>query len=111
MITLRSSASAVFGQSDGFYYNHIHFRFHFKTKLEEYVMEYTEQQLQRSYTTTSISIFYRQVDDTYFGQLNVEKSSKVFNSLPNLPSISNQSNSQSGSSCLFKLGNKLLTKK
>lgn len=80
--------------------------------IEEYVMEYTEPQpLQRSYTTTSISIFYRQMDDTYFGQLNVEKSSKVFNSLPNLPSISNQSNSQSGSSCLFKLGSKLLTKK
>ena len=74
-------------------------------------MEYTEQQLQRSYTTTSISIFYRQVDDTYFGQLNVEKNLKVFNSLPNLPAISNQSNNQSGSSCLFELGNKLLTKK
>ena len=74
-------------------------------------MEYTEQQLQRSYTTTSISIFYRQVDDTYFGQLNVEKSAKVFNSLPNLPAILNQPSNQSGSSCLFKLGSKLLTKK
>ena len=76
-------------------------------------MEYTELQ-RTTFSTTSISIFYRQVDDTYFGQLNVEKSSKQFNSLPNLSASTQQQSQQPnqiGSSCLFKLGNKLLTKK
>lgn len=67
-------------------------------------MEYTE--LQRTYSTTSISIFYSQVDDTYFGQLNVEKNLNKFNNTMNSQPVN-----QSNSSYLFKLGNKLLTKK
>lgn len=85
---------------------------HFQTKLEEYVMEFTE--VEKMSTITSISIFYRQIDDVYFGQLSVEKSNPFAHR-----TLTEQLQGggkgglsvSSGSSCLFKLGNKMLTKK
>lgn len=89
-----------------------------QTKLEEYVLEFTESE--KISTITTISIFYRQIDDIYFGQLSVEKANPLHHhhhhrtlaeQLHNAKVSSNLLSSSTGSSCLFQLGSKMLTKK
>jgi hypothetical protein len=73
-------------------------------------MEFTE--IEKISTVTSISIFYRQIDDIYFGQLSVEKSNPfTHRTLSEQLNGSKNNSTSSGSSCLFQLGNKMLTKK
>ncbi|KAI1287305.1 Transcription factor SPT20 -like protein [Halotydeus destructor] len=65
-------------------------------KVEEFNMEFIEHD-RRSHT--QVSIFHRQIDDAYFGQLYVDRNRDA------------QPTSQGGSSCLFRLGSRDSTKK